>query len=134
MTEQYFNFRDLTVEKLEEYFKEIQIRFNEVVDGTVAIKGKRTYDNTIRPLGDVGRDLTCKRNCFGYAKNFYPSKEIRDRATELDGELSKYFIELNQRKDYYYACVEYEMVNWLEEKDSLTPEEVRHFEHNNERF
>ncbi|AYV77099.1 MAG: hypothetical protein Barrevirus12_8 [Barrevirus sp.] len=127
MLEQYFNFKDLSVEVLQSNYEEIKTKISNTLDTIVSSNEDRTFDNTIRPYIQVTTDLEPKIHAFGYCSSYHPQKDIRDTGSELEGELKKYFIDVGQRKDYYDACNTYLNGNYPLEKDTLTYEENRYF-------
>lgn len=127
MTEEYFNFKDLSTVTLQENYNYCKSRITDVFD-KIDKNTNKSFENTIRPVIDILTELEPIISSFNYASNLYPDKDIRDNANELDGELKKFLIETNQRNDYYEAYLEYQNTNYLLEKPNLTNEEIRYFE------
>lgn len=129
MTDTYFNFKDLTVEKLNEYKGEVMVAYQQTLDQIVNEQGERTFENTIQPLINLSTIYETMVNIAGYATNFYPNKEVRDTGSAIEGELSKFLVECSMRKDVYQAFIDYQNTSYLKERSNLTDEEVRSFEH-----
>ena len=129
MTEKWFNFRDITIEKIREYPATIREQINDVCNAIVAVKERRTYENTIRPIINVHTKIQPLINSLEYIQNFYTNAELRETACEILKVVNKDMIDCELRQDIYDAFSEYCNRSFHEEKHNLTPEEIRCFEH-----
>ena len=121
-----FDFKNLDSSTLKRYDDHLREEISKTFDGIVECEDTRTFENTVQPMINLEFRTQSRFNSFSYAKNYYPDKETRDTATELLVNLQKFMIDQNQRMDVYNAFNEYE---YDSEKESLTPEEVRYYEH-----
>jgi Zn-dependent oligopeptidase len=124
-----FDFKNLSVDRINQYLTEIKNEVNATIDSIVNIDGARTFENTVQPLINVYTTTETRKECFGYAANFYPQKEMRDAGNDAQGEISKLFIDCMLRKDLYNAFKQYQTTTYESEKAKLTVEEIRSFEH-----
>ncbi len=101
---------------------------DEVLAKMVAVpKGKRTFENTMRPVDDVGGILG---GAFGkYAFMAYVSSDValRDVARAQDEAMDKYSVDLGFREDVYDAVKAY---SETAEAKALTGERARLLEFN----
>lgn len=124
-----FDFKNLSVERINQYLTEIKSEINTTVDQIVNLTGPRSFDNSVQPLINVFTTTETRKECFGYAANFYPQKEMRDAGNDAQGEISKFFIDCMLRRDLFNAFKEYQTTTYESEKSKLTAEEIRSFEH-----
>ena len=129
MAEIGFDFKNLSVELVEQYLGEVKEEITNTLDNIASFEGTRTFENTVRPIINVYTLVEPKQNCFHFASNFYPTKEIRDIGSKVGGELNKFLIDCEQRKDVYHAFKNYEKNLFQREKYILTKEECRYVEH-----
>lgn len=128
MTEPYFDFKNVTLSSLQTNFDKIKSDVTNVIDTIVKLEGERSFENSIKPYIEVMTLTEPMVSSFNYVLNFYPSKELRDKATELDNEIKKFFIDIQQRKDFYRTCQTYYTGNFQTERKELTSEECRYVE------
>lgn len=128
MQEPGFDFTNLSIKTLNQYKSLIIHQVNLAIDNIVNINEKRTFANTCQPLINVNYLITPYKNSLDFAINFYPSKELREVAQEIEKEINKFLIETFLRKDLYYAFLDYENSTYQSEKSHLTNEENRYFE------
>ncbi len=126
-----FDFKNLNSETLSEYLKDIKQEITKTYDAIINCTSKRTFQNTVQPMINVYTLNRSKLNCFEYAKSFYPNKETRDTGSSLDCEKKKFLIDQNQRIELYDAFNDYDFES---EKESLTLEERRYYEHQSRDF
>ena len=125
-----FDFKNLTKETLHQYIIDIKHQVNNAINQVVLYASKpRTFENTCKPLIDVGNTTEPLKGSFCYAMNFYPSEEIINVATECEKEINKFMIDAFMNKDLYKAFNEYHEGNYKNEKNRLTLEENRYVEH-----
>jgi Zn-dependent oligopeptidase len=123
-----FDFKNLNESSLKTDDSYIRDEVVKTYDQIANVSLTRTFENTVQPMISLWTLLRPKFTSFHYAKNFYTSKTIRDLGSELECEIEKFVIDQNQRKDVYNAFKSYGEQYSLE-KDSLTAEECRYYEH-----
>jgi Zn-dependent oligopeptidase len=124
-----FDFKGLTVDRLNEYKDEIKKNVIEVLDFIANCNREKSFDNTVQPMINIHTLIESMVNSFEFASSFYPDKSIRDVGSDVKKELSQFFIDQTQRKDVYEAFKEYANKNFKLECDTLTHEERRYVEH-----
>lgn len=129
MAEIGFNFTDITINKLDEYRKFIEVTILDTIESVVNCHEIRFFNNTVQPIINVETLTEPYTSIFNFVVNFYPDKELRDYANELQKEINKFNISVFLRKDLYNAFLEYRNSTYDTEKRFLTPEEIRYFEH-----
>lgn len=125
-----FNFKDITIETLQNYKNEIQSSLKQTIGEITSLGSKsetQTFNNTIQPLITVQTLNEPKKNIYDYVKNFYTNRELRDTATELSKEIDKFLIDIYQNKEFYQAVNNYYLN--IFQKENLTHEEKRYVEH-----
>ena len=128
MTEQFFNFRDLTIATLQSYPDIISSEVNAAYDAIV-LQNKLSYNCIVRPIIDVYTRIRPICNSLQYVKNFYTDRQMRDAASDIVAHINKFLIECEYRKDVYTAFEYYRTQKYESEKPTLTPEEILYFEH-----
>ena len=129
MQEPGFDFANVSIDVISQYKLFIILQMNLAIDNIINVDTTRTYNNTVQPLLNVNYLVESRKSIFDYVTNFYPNKELRDFTTDVEQEIKKYLIDAFMRKDLYNAFVDYQNTTYLTEKDSLTHEENRYFEH-----
>jgi Zn-dependent oligopeptidase len=123
-----FNFKDVTVEQLEEYKKIVIEDITGTIEQIIRCNDEKRFQTVIQPLIDIFTNVEPLVNIHVYAKNFYPQKEIRETGNKISNEISKFMVDCLMNKDLYNIIQEYYQTNYLEEKERLDPEEIKYIE------
>ena len=135
-----FDYGNITIELLHQYKDKIIKDTTNAIDDIVALKGKRTFNNTVQPLINIRTVLEPYNSSSHFALNFHTDKAIRDCATKLDQEIKKFLIDTSLRRDLYNAFLEYKNDAWKYEgsdnnfSGELLNEEIRFFVHEMRNF
>lgn len=128
MTDQYFNFKEITVEKILESAQTVYDCYNRVKNDVINVSAVRTFKNTVMPLINVATDLEPTVNLSQYALNFDPNKEIRDVGLQVSTDINKFLLDFSVDKQLYQALTQYEQFGDVDnDEDDLTDEEKRSF-------
>lgn len=126
MTDQYFDFVNVTSDKLYEYKDDIIKSVTGLIDRIVLTSDELlNFENIIRPLLDLENEVEPKVSIFGYVTNFYEDKALIDLATRLGNEISKFYVEQFMRDDLYTVVKKYYDGVYKNETSFLTREEVK---------
>ena len=129
MTEQWFDFKELDIATLGTYLDRIKLEVNAALEQIVAVTNTRIFENTVQPLINVYTLTSPAVNAVGHVQNFYTDRTMRDLAADISKEINKFMIDCSTRSDVYNAFKEYEATTYQTEKQYLTQEEIRYFEH-----
>lgn len=124
-----FDFKGLTVERINKYVDDIKQLVTPVLDNIASLEEISTYENTIQPMILVYTFIEARKSSFVFAKNFYSNKAVRDAGAAASADIEKFLIDCQQRKDVYEVINAYYENYYKEEKSTLTHEEVRYLEH-----
>jgi Zn-dependent oligopeptidase len=121
------NYSNLTEEILENAMNDYVKHHNQVVDTILNIEDDElSWNNLVKPFIDL--DNAYINNAYLDMNDFYPDEKIRDKATAISTEFSKWAIEQNMRKDIYSKYKSYSENKYLEEKSSLSQEQISYFD------
>lgn len=123
------DFKNLSVESLKAYLEEYKTKTTATLDKIVAVQEPRTYDNTVWPIIVNDTLLEGKTHLFHIASSFHPDQTVRDCANECEKEANEFSIESSMRRDTYQAFLAYEQDGFIKEKEALSGEKRRYFEH-----
>lgn len=122
-----FDFTNITTERVSNYqfiLDDITKTIQEIVD----TKDERTFQNTVQPLINVLTRITPQINFYSYIKNLHSDKELRELATKISVEITKFNTDAFLRKDLYEAFNSYYHNKYKTEH--LTHEQKRYVEYN----
>jgi Zn-dependent oligopeptidase len=122
------NFSNLTVELLETIFerqKSLTIELNDRV--ALLDKSTLTYYDCFEYNMKEESQYSTIFSLIDF-EQLHPDKEIRTKSVELNKDLSTFGIEQSMREDVFEKISYYYSNQFNEEKDSLTPEQIRYVE------
>ena len=80
--------------------------FDAAVKRIMAVRGQRTFENTLLPLEDAESDLNDRTVAQGFLFNMAVDKSVRDASDRCNIAQSNYFSVFGARPDVYRALVE----------------------------
>jgi len=107
-----FDFKGLNVERLREYEYQIRELTGTMLDSIANVDATctpRSFSNTVQPMINLETLTQARMNSIDYAKSYYPDKELRDVATEIETDLQKFMIDQRQRMDVDEALNKYDI-------------------------
>ena len=122
------NFTGLTPSALESIFqsqKDLTVELNDRVAGLD--KNNLTYLDCF----EYSMEVESKHNLEFALTDFeqlHPDKEIRDKSTELNKQLSSFGIEQSMRQDVYDVISHYYSNQYVQEKNQLNQEQIKYVE------
>lgn len=122
------NFTNLTVELAQsifEYQKSITIQFNDRLANLD--KTKLTYFDCFEYGMKAESEYLTLFSLIDF-EQLHPNKEIREKSSELNKELSSFGIEQAMRQDVYDTISHYYQNQFVMEKEFLTPEQIKYVE------
>jgi thimet oligopeptidase len=73
------------------------------IDAIVAVKGKKTIENTLAPFDEANNQLNAAAYFAGLMQNLHPDSVYRDRATDMVRKVSAAATDLALNRDVYNA-------------------------------
>lgn len=129
MTERWFDFRGITLEKIREYPVVVEKLLSAACDKIVSIQDNRSYENTVRPMINVYTEIETVINCLEYVQNFYTDEKMREEAADILALVRNHLIDCEMRRDIYNIFCNYQNTEYQLESSNLTQEENRFFQH-----
>jgi Zn-dependent oligopeptidase len=126
-----FDFKNVDTDTLNAIKIDIPRIVNAAVDSVVSVTEARNFQNTVQPIIDAERIVQTKEKLVSFVNNFYPSKELRELALEIEKEIKKFFIDTFLRRDFYRSFLDYytNQFNNDKEEKKLTNDEIRYVNH-----
>ncbi len=116
------NYSNLTEEKLESVKTNYINQYEKIVNSILNIPNEELgWSNLVQPFIDL--DNNSVELALLDMKDFYIEEKIRDKATELSNELSKWSIDQSMRKDIFSKFNYYWLNQFPSESKSLSPEQ-----------
>ena len=81
------------------------------IDRLLAVEGKKTLENTLRPYDDVVATLSAAGSLASLLDSVYPDKEVRDKARELTQTVAEAATALSLNQEVYHALVAVDMTS-----------------------
>lgn len=99
---------------------------NQLVEQILKISDEElTWLNLVQPFIDLNN--TYVSSAYLNMKDFYLDEGVRNKATFVQNELSKWSIEQSMRKDIWSKYRAYELGNWIEESKYMNQEAKSYF-------
>ncbi|MDX1901711.1 MAG: M3 family metallopeptidase [Gammaproteobacteria bacterium] len=126
------DFSQLTVEKIKEYFADIEKLYQATYDQIASLSGNPDmicFETVVQPLLDL-EVLTEKAVTLSTLPRYvHPDQETRSFSASITEALQKLSITYTQREDVFKVFHQYEFGAFQSETSFLHPEEIRYFEH-----
>src|SRR6185437_2764967 len=100
---------NLTPEQIASTCKAQIAAFDAAVKRIMAVRGQRTFANTLLPLENAEADLNDRLVAQGFLFNMAIDKPVRDASNQCNIDQSDYFSAFGARPDVYRALVEVQL-------------------------
>lgn len=132
---EYFNtpldFSHLTgadINKLAINIKELYIETYDQVAALIQTPEQINFANAVQPFINLKISLQGIKSICTFTKSIHTNKEVRQASTDAATLIDEIIIESEQREDVYKVLRHYEMNFYLQEQNTLHPEENSYFE------
>lgn len=117
------NYSNLIEETLESVKNNYVNKYEQIVNSILSIPDSELHwTNLVQPFIDL--DNSSIESALLEMKDFYVDEKIRDRATDISNEFSKWSIEQSMRKDIFAKYNYYYLNQFISESESLRPEQI----------